>query len=96
MPIRHRCVWVSAIIKLMKQKLTDAVGWYGVLAILCAYGLVTFNVVTAKGYPYQLLNFTGAIGLVVIAHSHKDKQPAILNVVWALVAAIAIIQLLAK
>jgi hypothetical protein len=80
----------------MKQKLIDIIGWYGVLAILVAYGLVTFNVVVAKSFPYQLLNLTGAVGLVIVALSHQDKQPAALNIVWSLVAAIAIIQLIVK
>jgi hypothetical protein len=80
----------------MKSKLTNTIGWYGVLAILVAYGLVTFDVVAAKSWPYQLLNLTGALGLIVVALSHKDTQPVVLNIVWALVAVIAIIQLIIK
>jgi uncharacterized membrane protein len=80
----------------MKQKVTETIGWYGVLAILVAYTLVTFNVIHAKSYPYQILNLTGALGLVFEAASKKDKQPAVLNVVWALVAVIAIIQLISS
>lgn len=78
----------------MKQKAIELVGWYGVLAILAAYALVTFNVIHAKSYPYQALNLTGALGLFAEATSKKDKQPAVLNVVWAVIAVIAIVQLM--
>lgn len=61
-----------------------------------AYALVSFNVIATKSYLYQILNFTGALGIVLEATSKKDKQPAILNAVWAIIALIAIIQLFAK
>ncbi len=80
----------------MKNKAIPVAGWYGVLAILLAYGLVTFNVVAAKSYVYQLLNLTGAVGLVAEAASKRDVQPAALNIVWAIVAAIAVIQLIVR
>jgi hypothetical protein len=80
----------------VKNKTVSFIGWYGVLAILTAYILVTFNVVAAKSYAYQLLNLTGAAGLVIEALSKKDVQPAALNVVWAIIAVIAVIQLFIK
>jgi hypothetical protein len=69
------------------------IGWYGVLAILAAYALVTFSVVNPHNYPYQLLNLTGAISLVIEAYSKRDYQPATLNVVWSIIAIIALIQI---
>ena len=80
----------------MKTKLIPYLGWYGVFAILGAYVLVSFNVIVAKSYVYQLLNLTGALGIVLEAASKKDKQPVVLNIVWAIVALAAIIQLFAK
>ena len=69
------------------------IGWYGVLAILAAYALVTFSVVNPHNYPYQLLNLTGAISLVIEAYSKRDYQPATLNVVWSIIAIVALIQI---
>ena len=77
----------------MKHKILEIAGWYGVLAVLAGYALVTFSVLHAKGYPYQFLNLTGAIGLVFEAASKKDRQPVVLNIVWALVAVIALVRL---
>lgn len=65
----------------------------GVLAILIAYALVTFNLVEVKSYPYQLLNLLGAVGLIVETTYNKDRQPAVLNSIWALVAIVGIVQL---
>ena len=70
------------------------VGWYGVLAILLAYTLNSFGLVGIDNLFYQLLNFTGAIGIILVAWRKKDTQPAILNVVWAIVALVAIVRIL--
>jgi hypothetical protein len=77
----------------MKTKLASWLGWYGVLAILAAYALVSFEVVEVKSYAYQLLNLSGALGIVVVAAAKKDRQPVVLNLVWAVVALVAIIEL---
>jgi hypothetical protein len=79
----------------MKHKAENYFGWYGVLAILLAYLLVSFNVVTAKSLGYQVLNLSGALGIVAEAWSKKDAQPALLNGVWATIAVVAIIRLVA-
>lgn len=77
----------------MKHKPENFLGWYGVLAILLAYLLVSFNVIVAKSLGYQLLNLTGALGIVVEALSKKDAQPAVLNCAWAAIAILAIVRL---
>lgn len=76
------------------KKLQNIIGWYGVLAILVAYILLTFRVIGASGLVYQLLNLTGAGGIVYETASKKDVQPAALNAIWALVALIAVIRIL--
>lgn len=73
----------------------DILGWYGVLAILLAYGLLSFKVIESDMLAYQLLNLTGAVGLVIIAASRKDTQPVVLNLVWATVALVAIVRIAA-
>jgi len=68
-------------------------GWYGVMAILIAYGLLSFKVINADGLVYQLLNLTGAAGIIIETAAKKDMQPVVLNIVWAAVALIAIIRI---
>ena len=76
----------------MKQKLIDILGWYGVAAILAAYALLNFEVLSVKDAWYQVLNITGAAGLIVEAGYKKDYEPVVLNIVWLLIAAFAIIR----
>lgn len=81
----------------MKQStrkiIIDLLGWYGVLAILMAFALNNFEVLTARDVVYQLLNLTGAIGIIVSSLAKKDFQPVILNCVWLLIAVIALIKI---
>ena len=72
----------------------SALGWYGVLAILLAYALLTFDFIEVKSYAYQLLNLSGAAGIIVVAASKNDRQPVVLNIVWAAVALVALVQLI--
>ena len=74
----------------MKQK--DIIGWIGVLLILVAFTLTTFGVINAKDIAYGLLNFAGALGIVISSYAKKDFQPVILNAVWLLVAIVGIIR----
>lgn len=77
----------------MRSKTSAYAGWYGVFAILIAYALLSFGVIVSRSYVYQLLNLTGALGIVAEAWSKKDRQPAVLNVVWAAVALMAVVRL---
>lgn len=78
----------------MRHKAENYFGWYGVLAILLAYFLVSFKIVEVKSLPYQALNLSGAIGIIVEAASKKDKQPVVLNTVWGLIALVVIAQII--
>lgn len=78
------------------EKLTEALGWYGVIAIISAYALVSFSVFSATSIWYQLLNATGAIGIAVISFRKQTYQPGILNIVWALIALFAMANILMR
>lgn len=78
---------------LKPSRLTEFFGWYGVLALIGAYFLVSFGFIIAEGLGFQALNLTGGIALVVFALSKKATQLAILNIFWALIGLIAIIRI---
>lgn len=44
----------------------------------------------ADKYLVQALNASGAIGIAVASFAKREPQPGILNIVWALIALIAI------
>lgn len=79
---------------LKPSKITEACGWYGMAALIVAYGLASFSVIEAEGFVYQILNLTGGIGLIVVAASKKVVQSVLLNVFWAAIGIIAIARLL--
>ena len=76
-----------------KQLLAEIAGWYGAIAILSAYALMSFKVIPADGFVFQILNLTGAIGFIIIGTYKNVKQTIILNVFWGVVALIAIINI---
>jgi len=79
----------------MKQKVIDeSIGWYGTCAIVLAYALVSFEFLSSSTFLYQILNGTGALGIVYISFKKKAYQPGVLNVIWALIALISIVRLL--
>ena len=81
----------------MNSKIIDnLVGWYGTVAILLAYALLSFGIFTADNLLYQILNCTGALGIVYISLKKKVYQPGILNIIWALIAGLTIIKILIK
>ena len=78
----------------MKNKLNSIVGWYGVIAVLVAYMLVSFSFVSSHSLAYQMLNFTGALGITIETFSKKDYQPFWLNLIWAGIALVAIVNII--
>lgn len=75
------------------SRLTEAAGWYGMFALIVAYGLVSFAVIKGDGIEYQLLNLTGGIGLIVVAASKHVVQSVLLNIFWAAIGIIAIVRI---
>lgn len=77
------------------QRVTaEVAGWYGIGAILLAYALVSFEVISASGVIFQLLNLTGAIGVIIIALHKNVMQSVVLNIFWAGVAVVALLKTL--
>lgn len=78
----------------MKTKIIEVYGWYGTVAIMLAYILVSFTVIDVTNIWYQLLNGTGALGIVAVSFHHKNYQPGVLNIIWTIIAIIAILKII--
>lgn len=78
-----------------KQLLAEIAGWYGAIAILTGYTLVSFEIISSDTLVFQLLNLTGALGIIAIAAYKRVAQSIVLNIVWSAVAIIAIINIFA-
>ena len=77
-----------------KNMLAEIAGWYGMLAILAAYLLVSFDVVASSSLAFQLLNLSGAIGIIVISLHKRVVQSVVLNIVWVVIALAAIARMI--
>lgn len=73
-----------------KNKIIEIFGWYGTTAIVLAYALTSFSVLEPTNIWYQILNGTGAIGIVMVSFHKKAYQPGVLNIIWAIIALVAI------
>lgn len=79
-------------IRASHDTLYELAGWYGMTAILAAYCLVSFGVIDSHSVIFQILNLTGALGIIVISYRKRVMQTIALNIVWLLVATVALIQ----
>lgn len=76
-----------------KQLFAEVAGWYGAIAILSAYTLVSFAVIEGSGLWFQVLNLTGALGIIAISTYKKVKQTIVLNIFWSIVAIVALVRI---
>jgi hypothetical protein len=79
-----------------RRRAIEWFGWYGSVAIITAYALLSFKVVSATSAPYQLLNLSGAAGIISIALVDHDKQVVVLNVFWFIIALAALVRMISS
>jgi hypothetical protein len=72
----------------------NAFGWYGVAAYQIAYVLVSFHILSVDDVSYQVINLTGGLGLFVISLIKRAYQPAVSNLIWSLIALLALLNIL--
>lgn len=77
-----------------KHILDEIIGWYGMVVIVGAFAMVSFEIWAPADLIYQVLNATGALGMIYISFKKRAYQPAVLNIFWAVIAGITIVRLL--
>jgi len=77
-----------------KKILIEIFGWYGALAIMSAYCLNSFSFISVDDLSYQLLNVTGALGMIAISYYKQTYQPLAINILWVLIGGLALVNLL--
>ena len=78
------------LLGIKQGKLAEFCGWYGMLALIVAYFLVSFGWIDGQGLISQIINLTGGVGLLIVAASKGVLQSVILNFFWAIIGVIAI------
>jgi len=74
----------------MSFLLSNLLGWVGMILILLAYFLISTNRIEEDNRLYQILNFFGAIGIIINTFFQKAWPAMTLNIAWALIALITI------
>jgi hypothetical protein len=70
----------------------EIAGWYGTLAIVGAFALSSFGAIAPADAAYQLLNLTGGLGVAWVCWRKRTWQAFWLEVVWAVIAAAALLR----
>lgn len=68
----------------------NLLGWAGAAVMLYGYAMVSMSRMAGDGMPYQLINLTGSVALLVNTAYLAAWPSAILNVVWGVVGLVAI------
>lgn len=74
------------------RKLTETAGWIGVVLVLLAYFLNSFEIIETKNVMYPVMNLVGSVFIIGSSLDNKDWQPIVLNVIWGLIALAGIVQ----
>lgn len=80
----------------MKELIIDILGWIGSVEVIAAYGLNSYQKLKSDSPIFQLLNFTGAIFLIINTVYYHAYPSAFINVVWVVIASIALARMFAK
>ncbi len=78
-----------------KRLFSEIAGWYGIAAILGAYMCVSLGIFDGTSMSYQLLNLTGAIGVIIVSIEKRVKQTLVLNLVWVVIAGVGLLRSIA-
>lgn len=77
-----------------KHPLAQIVGWYGAAALISGFLLISFEVISPQSIVYQLLNLSGALGLLILGLDRHVRQSVVVNIFWVSIALIALVRLI--
>ncbi len=72
--------------------IVDIIGWVGSALVVLAYAMNLYKKLEADTLPYYLLNIIGSICLIVNTIYHHAIPSAAVNIVWVLLAVVAIMK----
>ena len=71
----------------------NILGWIGSIEVLAAYGLNSYQKIKSDSILFYLLNLTGGF-LLIVYSVYKEAFPnAFINIVWVIIALVALIKL---
>ncbi|NJO02622.1 MAG: hypothetical protein HC880_13905 [Bacteroidia bacterium] len=74
----------------------DVIGWIGVVAYTSGYALLSTGYLSAQQVSYHFLNVLGGLCLVINAVYLNDPPNLAVNLVWMLIALLALMKIWIK
>jgi len=75
------------------MKIAELVGWIGTALVLLGYALLATGVI-ASDIRYYIPMLIGSLGVAYISYIKRAWQPCVLNAIFALFSAVALIRIL--
>ncbi|MBC3540119.1 hypothetical protein ACFSC6_16840 [Rufibacter sediminis] len=76
----------------LQKYLREAIGWAGALFSLSAFSLNSLNVISSQSMEYLLMNVIGCFFLILYAVHKKAHASWVLNSIWLLITAVALVK----
>ncbi len=77
----------------ISNDLYETLGWIGVVFILSSYCLLALGIIDGSSWLYHTLLLGGSATVAAISYKKHAFQPFLLNVIFAILAIIALIRL---
>jgi hypothetical protein len=78
---------------MQKNIVLETIGWVGGIVLIIAYALNTYGVIASESVEYQGMNFLGALCFVYYTYQKKAYPNVALNLVWGIIALLALIRI---
>ena len=77
---------------LLRKYMIEVIGWTGAAFSLSAFSLNSFNIISSQSLAYLLMNIIGCFFLIIYAFFKKAYASWVLNSIWLLITAVALIK----
>ncbi|SDM48013.1 hypothetical protein SAMN05421823_11442 [Catalinimonas alkaloidigena] len=78
---------------MLQKYVREAVGWLGAFFSLMAFALNSLSMLSSQSVQYLALNILGSFLLIVYAVLKKAPASWVLNAIWLLITAAALLKL---
>lgn len=77
---------------LLRKYIEEGIGWTGAIFSLSAFSLNSLNMIGSQSMAYLLMNIVGCFFLIIYAVGKKAHASWVLNTVWLLMTAVALLK----
>ncbi len=70
----------------MAEMIFEVVGWVGMILVFLAYSFLAKKTINSESKTYRGMNLVGGVSIAINALANNAYPPAILNILWSLIA----------